>query len=445
LTEVDVRPARRLPVDPGATGWNAILEPPGPANELASRIAADWVVIGAGFAGLAAARRLRQLRPDERIVVLEASRVGEGPAGRNSGFMIDLPHNLDSDSYAGAADADRQQIQLNREAITFAHDAAQAYGLEGTAFQWRGKHNVAASDAGVAHIDAYARHLDALGESYKRLDATEMRTLAGTDYWRAGLHTPGTAILQPAAFVRGVAAGLEGEGVELYERSPVTRLTVGPNHVIETSKGRVTAPRVILGVNGHAESFGFYARRLMHVFTYASMTRLLTADESARLGGAPQWHFISAEPMGTSVRRNPDGRLVVRSRFTYDPSMTVSDGRIDRVGREHDAAFRARFPMLEKVTMAYRWGGRLCLSRNGVPAFGEVAEGVYSAVCQNGLGTAKGTLAGMAAAEAATETPSERVDALRACEAPERLPPEPLMYVGANAYLRWQQFRARGE
>ncbi len=440
-----MRTARRLPADPGATGWNAILPEAPPPKTLTASITADWVVIGAGFAGLAAARRLRQLRPDDRIVVLEASRVGEGPAGRNSGFMIDLPHNLDSDSYAGAAESDRQQIRLNREAIDFAHEAAQAYGLEGGAFQRCGKHNVAATEAGVAHLDAYARHLDALGEDYQRLDAAEMQALAGTDYWRAGLHTPGTAILQPAAFVRGIAAGLEAEGVELYERSPVTRLTVGPDHVIETAKGRVTAPRVILGVNGHAESFGFYERRLMHVFTYASMTRPLTDAESARLGGARQWHFISAEPMGTSVRRNQDGRLVVRSRFTYDPSMTVSDRRIDRVGREHDAAFRARFPMLDEVTMAYRWGGRLCLSRNGVPAFGEVADRVYSAVCQNGLGTAKGTLAGMAAAEAATETPSARVDALRACEAPKRLPPEPLMSIGANAYLRWQQLRARGE
>jgi glycine/D-amino acid oxidase-like deaminating enzyme len=440
-----VREARRLPVDPGPAGWNAILPEPPPPMTLQESITADWVVIGAGFAGLAAARRLRQLRPDDRIVILEASRVGEGPAGRNSGFMIDLPHDLDSDSYAGAADADRQQIRLNREAIAFAREAAQAYGLEGVAFKRCGKHNVAATETGEAHLEAYARHLGALGEDFERVDAAGMQTLAGTDFWRAGLYTPGTAMLQPARFVRGIAQGLETEGVVLYERSPVTRLDTGPDHVIETPEGRVTAPRVILGVNGHAESFGFYERRLMHVFTYASMTRELSSDEIARLGGACEWYFISAEPMGTSVRRNPDNRLVVRSRFTYDPSMEVSERRLDNVAREHDAAFRVRFPMLADVEMAYRWGGRLCLSRNGVPAFGEVAEGVFSAVCQNGLGTAKGTLAGMAAAEAATGTPSARVDALRAFEAPRKLPPEPLVYIGANAYLRWQQFRARHE
>ena len=71
------------------------------------------------------------------------------------------------------------------------------------------------------------------------------------------------------------------------------------------------------------------------------------------------------------------------------------------MGRAHDRAFAARFPMLSGVAMEYRWGGRLCLSLNGSPAFGEVAEGLYAACCQNGLGTVKGTLAGMLAADLA--------------------------------------------
>ena len=435
----------KLPIDPGTSGWNAILPEPGPANELDGAVNADWLVIGAGFAGLAAARRLHQLRPHDRIVVLEASRVGQGPAGRNSGFMVDLPHDLSSDTYAGAAEADLKQIRLNRSAIEFAQDAARRYDLEGTAFQLRGKHNAAATEAGEQHLRDYAKHLDGLGEAYERLDADDMKRLTGLDYYRAGLLTPGTAILQPAAFVRGVAAGLRTEGVAIHEQSPVTRLDLGPDHVAHTPRGRVTAPRIVLGVNGHAESFGFYRRRLMHVFTYSSMTRELTGDEVRRLGGEQEWHFTAADPLGTSVRRIRENRIVVRSRFTYDPSMEVSDRRIASVGREHQAAFAARFPMLEGVDMEYRWGGRLCLSRNGVPAFGEVAEGVFSAVCQNGLGTAKGTLAGMAAAELASGTSSWRVDAMQAYEQPSRLPPEPFMYVGANAYLRWHQFRARGE
>ncbi|WP_067563256.1 NAD(P)/FAD-dependent oxidoreductase [Halofilum ochraceum] len=437
--------ATRLPVDPGPAGWNEILPAPGPARELEGAVTADWLVIGGGFAGLSAARRLKQLRPDDRVAVLEASRVGEGPAGRNSGFMIDLPHDLDSDTYAGAADEDLNHIRLNRSGIEFAQEAAQTYGLTGTAFQARGKHHFAATERGVEHLSAFVNHLNALGEPYEWLDARAMKELTGLDYYRAGLFAPGAAILQPAAYIRGLARGLEAEGVEIYEQSPVTRIDFGPDHVAHTPRGRITAPRIILGVNGHAESFGFYRRRLMHVFTYASMTRELSADEVKRLGGEPEWHSVSAEPMGTSVRRIRENRIVVRTRFTYDPSMEVGTGRIRHVGRQHQQAFAQRFPMLPNVELECCWGGRLCLSRNGVPAFGEVEEGVYSAVCQNGLGTAKGTLAGMAAAELATRTESWRADALLAHDQPSKLPPEPFMYVGANAYLRWHEYRARGE
>ena len=70
----------RLPKDPGPAGWAALLpEPPGP-RLLEEERTADWLVIGAGFAGLAAARRLTQLRASDRVVVLEATRVGWGVA-----------------------------------------------------------------------------------------------------------------------------------------------------------------------------------------------------------------------------------------------------------------------------------------------------------------------------------------------------------------------------
>ena len=82
------------PVDPGPAAWNMLL-PSAPARAaLAESTTADWLVIGAGFAGLSAARRLAELHPADRIVVLEASRIAEGPSGRNSGFMIDVPHDL---------------------------------------------------------------------------------------------------------------------------------------------------------------------------------------------------------------------------------------------------------------------------------------------------------------------------------------------------------------
>ena len=49
---------RRLPRDTGPAAWNALLGEAPPANALAGATTADVLIIGAGFAGLAAARRL---------------------------------------------------------------------------------------------------------------------------------------------------------------------------------------------------------------------------------------------------------------------------------------------------------------------------------------------------------------------------------------------------
>ena len=93
--------ARRLPVHRGPAAWNAILGPQSDPVVLSEDKTADFVVVGAGFAGLSAARRLTQLHPGARIVVLDAGRIAEGAAGRNSGFMIDLPHDLASSNPMG--------------------------------------------------------------------------------------------------------------------------------------------------------------------------------------------------------------------------------------------------------------------------------------------------------------------------------------------------------
>lgn len=438
----------RLPRDPGPAGWNRLLPSPPPPDPLEADITADWLVIGAGFAGLAAAHRLSQLATGDRIVVLDAVRVGDGPAGRNSGFMIDLPHDLTSDDYSGALDADVAQTEDNRRGIAHAAEMAKAFGLSDEAFTMSGKINCAATAKGMAHNAAFAGHLAAMGEPHELLDATEMREVTGTSYYQSGLYTPGTAMIQPAKFVRGVSSGLRSNRVSIHENSPVTALKRNGDWIATTPKGRVTAPRVILAVNGHLNSFGYLPGRLMHVFTYASMTRALTADETRGLGGRSTWGLTPADPMGTTVRRisgTGGDRIVVRNRFTFDPSMEVDAARIDRVAVDHDRAFAARFPMLTGVEMEYRWGGRLCLSRNGVQVIGELDEGLYSACCQNGLGTAKGTLAGALAAELAMGLTSSALTRAVGADTPAKLPPEPIAKFGAAFQLKWSEWRAGRE
>ncbi len=432
--------ARATPCDLGGVGWYETLSPPGPAKELDGDILCEWAIIGAGFSGLSAARRLAQLRSDDRIVVIDAQRVGWGAAGRNSGFMIDLPHNMNSRAYAGEREADLREMRLNRAAMTFACDAVAEYDLS-EFFNPCGKYHGAADENGLKALRIFSKHLEGLGAPCTWLDAGEMRRVTGTEYYLSGVHTPGTAIIQPAGYVRGLSEGLKGK-VAIYENSPVTRIQIGRNHVIHTKRGTITTPHVILAVNGHAESLGFYRRRLLHIFTYASMTRRLTASEQQRLGGEPEWALVPADPMGSTVRRIRDGRLFVRNTYDYSPRMVTSKRRIARAGKRHDTSFVRRFSMLPGVEMEYRWAGHYCLSLNSVPAFGEIDERVFSACCCNGLGSVKGTLAGMLIAEMATRSGNPLIADMLAYDQPRRLYPEPLMSAGVRSAIWWRERRA---
>jgi glycine/D-amino acid oxidase-like deaminating enzyme len=95
--------------------------------------------------------------------------------------------------------------------------------------------------------------------------------------------------------------------------------------------------------------------------------------------------------------------------------------------------------------MEFSWAGRLCLSRNSVAAFGELEPGLYSACCENGLGTVKSTLAGVLAVDLATGSQSRHLQAVMNQPKPKLLPPEPLAWLGANAVIRWQELRAGRE
>ncbi|MBN3560889.1 NAD(P)/FAD-dependent oxidoreductase [Aliamphritea spongicola] len=438
----------QVPKETGPAAWNEILDDSHSFPQASGSIETDWLVIGGGFAGIAAARRLSQLTGDD-IVLLEACRMAEGPAGRNSGFMIDLPHDLNSETYAGGKEADLKQIMLNRAGIEFAADMAREFGMSSQVFDPCGRVTGAASERGMAHIDSYVKHLDGLGESYNLLSASDMQNRTGISYYQKGLYTPGAVMIQPAAYIRQAARGLSDK-VRIFEQSPVVEMSPGTPHRLRTPKARIRAKKVILAVNGHVQSFGYYPRQLLHVFTYASMTRALSGEELQRLGGEADWGVLPADPMGTTVRKTSDymgsgHRLTVRNRFTLNQSMEISQKDIDSIVKVHDRAFTSRFPMLADVPLQHRWGGRLCLSWNSVPAFGELEPGIWSAACQNGLGTVKGTLSGMLAAEQAVLGDTELVREFSNYAEPKRLPVEPFLSVGANVNLRWKEWLAGKE
>jgi glycine/D-amino acid oxidase-like deaminating enzyme len=137
--------------------------------------------------------------------------------------------------------------------------------------------------------------------------------------------------------------------------------------------------------------------------------------------------------------------VVVRTRFTFEPGMQVSEAKVGKIAGEQRGSFVARFPDLADLPFEYSWAGRLCLSLNHVPAFGEVEENLFSACCENGLGTVKSTLAGVLAADLATGQRSAILEEFGRQAPPKPLPPAPLAFVGINSVIRWQELRAGRE
>ena len=436
-----------LPIDTGVSGWDAILSEQEPAITLEENHICDFLIIGAGFAGLSAARRLVQLKPESKIIILDAKRIAEGPAGRNSGFMIDLPHDLSSSDYATTHDNDLKQIRLNRSAIAFAQTAAKEYGLSKEAFTINGKVNGAVGEKAVSHNYNYAKHLDELDEPYKILDAPSMEQLTGSGFYQSGIYTPGTAMLQPALYVKGLAQGL-GNRASIFENSPVISVEKeNQNWIAKTHQGSVKARKVILATNGHIESFGHFKRQLLHVILYASMTRELTKNE-VQLTGEKTWGITPSDPAATTMRKisgTGGTRIITRNRMSYAPKMKIGNALLTEMGQTHISSFTKRYPDLCHVEQEYLWAGRLCLSRNSVSAFGEIEQGLYSACCQNGLGAARGTLSGMAAAEFASEGKTELVKDFLAEDAPQKLPIAPLDSIGVSAFMKWSEYKARHE
>lgn len=432
-----------LPADDRSCGWYHLSKPRQPRPKHFGISKARWVVVGAGFTGLAAARQLALNFPDDEIVLVEAQEVGFGTSGRNAGFAIDLPHDIGAEDYIGDIDTARTTLKLNLTGQTLLREVVERHGID-CQMKACGKYQAAIEDRGIAVLDAYRRGLDKLGQAYEMIEAQDLPAHIGTHFYRKALFTPGTVLIQPSALVKGLADSLPAN-VCLYENTPITEVEYGDKVVLKHANGSIVADKLVLTNNAFGMSFGFLKGKMLPIFTYASITRPLSAEEQARLGGKPYWGVIPADPFGTTVRRTPDNRLLIRNSFSFNPDGRSNPHYLERFVSRHQASFASRFPMLPDVRFEYTWGGALALSRNHMGYFGQLAPNVYGALCCNGLGVTRGTVTGKLLADWLAGDKSELIGFLLNAPGPNGNPPEPFLSAGVNLNLKWGQYRAGKE
>ncbi|MGK0376173.1 MAG: glycine/D-amino acid oxidase-like deaminating enzyme, partial [Arenicella sp.] len=127
------RKIKLLPQNDQSCGWINNLEPRRAFPILDRDNKADWTIIGGGYTGLAFARRMAELRPQAKIIVIDACAIGEGASARNSGFAI-------ANSSSGGAFDPTKLEQFNRvnrvnsAGIELLRKNVEAHNIE---CQWR--------------------------------------------------------------------------------------------------------------------------------------------------------------------------------------------------------------------------------------------------------------------------------------------------------------------
>lgn len=418
-----------------ACGWNALLPEAPPGQSVVNDIACDVAIIGAGYTGLAAARRWAKLSPGESVVVLDSGVVGEGSPGRNSGFLLEI--SLANDADPEAVDRMRTCNEIIATTMSDIVDLVHRFDIQCDLLR-SGTYRAAAGEEGLAALDAYGAFLEAAELPFERLDRDELKQRIGTEFYRAGLYSPHCYLAQPAALIRGIAATLPAP-VSLYERSPALVINrTGKTWRVKTPRGNVTARSVIVANNAFAKSLGIGRSRVAAIYTYAALTSPLPREHLRQLGSEQAWGLLPAHRLGSTLRRTADARLLIRSCYDYE-----SESDNDFIEPILADALKRRFPLLGKTRFAQVWGGATGLTLNGAPLWGEVDDNLYVSAGCNGGGVVKGTLFGSALTDLAH---SEAVPDLQTLfGSASWMPPDPLRRIGFELISGIEQRRGKAE
>ena len=224
----------------------------------------DVVVVGAGFTGIACAKRWAELAPDCRIAIVDASDIGEGTPGRNSGFLLDVALAEDADP----ANTERmaQCNELTRHAMqTIVEDVARS-GFK-VDLERAGTYRAAAGHIGKRALNNYQAFLKSADLPFRELDRAQLKNELGTDFYQAGLYSPDCYLAQPAAVVRALAATMP-DSVDIYERTPVNNIRpISKGWQVVTSQGSLTCADLVLANNSFIAGLGIARPNLASVYT----------------------------------------------------------------------------------------------------------------------------------------------------------------------------------
>ncbi|MDX6467992.1 MAG: hypothetical protein QOI27_3032 [Gaiellaceae bacterium] len=381
------------------------------APQLEGPVDADVAIVGGGLTGLWTALAVLERKPGARVVVLEATRCGDGASARNGGFLHGywsaLPRLVD---LLGAEDA----IEVARSADGIV-PAVRALG-DDVWLQDGGMLLVSAS----AGQDQTLRRALALAE---RLGVQEEAVLVPradvplrSPAFRDAVRFRDGATVQPARLVRAVRDAALRVGAVLYERTPAVAVETGR---VTTPSGSVAAEEIVVATNAWASRWSPTARRLAAARSAIVLTEPVP-DLAERIGWQGREAVFDGRRFLSYFRTTNDGRVLMGS----------ATGSVARA----EETLRALLPALADVPVARRWWGTIDISSDRFPFFGTVpGTRVHYGVGYTGNGVGPSWLGGQLLAGLAL---GEDVRSPLVRRTVPRLPPEPLRSIGTALVSR---------
>ena len=432
-----------LPVNDQACGWTQAL-PSRQANaSLQDEHIADFVIVGAGYTGLSAARKFAQLNPNAKIIIIDAQRAGEGASARNSGYLVDSTLNDGHMSDTGLQQY-REKYALNKAGVDCVSRLVDEYQID---CDWdaSGKFHATAVPAHEPKLQRFSELLQELELEHRLISGAELKQRLGTGYYTQALWTAGGIMLQPAKLARAYISLLP-DNVTLYENSPVlTWRKQGADFLVSTPMGQVKTPKLLMAVNGFMASAGLKRKRAFPLTLTASMTRPLNDSEYASIGSPRAWGLLSAQAMGATVRLTQDRRIMVRNTAEVWPAMNMSASQLNQRKRIHLRGLKRRFPELGTDLFDSCWAGVTCISGNNGQVFDQLESKLLVAGCYNGGGIGLATFFGEQMAYRASGHMTDAIAMIQARPKPNRLPPQPILRWGVRLRLIRDSFIARKE
>jgi glycine/D-amino acid oxidase-like deaminating enzyme len=244
---------------------------------------ADVAVIGGGFTGLSAARKLAMR--GAKVVVLEAAGVAAEASGRNGGHVN---NGLAVDYATVAARVGAEQAAAWYRAYDDAVDTVERIVREEAIecdFHRRGKLKLASRPA---HYEQLARSFERLRREadpqVELVPPQRIQDEVGCDRFAGGLLFKKSAQMHMGQFGRGLAEAAARRGALIYDHTPVERLQRlhGHAHRVHTRRGDIEADQVLLATgatrHGAFSSFSFWRRRIVPIGSFIIVTEPLDAS-----------------------------------------------------------------------------------------------------------------------------------------------------------------------